>query len=546
MAWNGLISQVPFKEIHTMTHRQLPIGIQSLRRIREQGCYYVDKTPMIQRLIGNGDFYFLSRPRRFGKSLLVDTLRELFEGNESLFRDLAIHDKWDWSIKNPVVRISFGGKYDEPGDLQDDIATQLAIVEHNAGLAPAQSPSTTSSRLRDLLNRLHQATGQRVVVLVDEYDKPVLDVIDNPGMAAANRDDLREFYGTIKGSTKDVRFVFVTGVSMLSQSSLYSGLNNLDNISLEPEYAAICGYTDTDLDTVFAPELPGLDREQIRQWYLGYDWLGDEKLYNPFGLLLLFRKRRFSSYWFETGSPTLLYRIMMEQGVSPMELEHRRTDAKQLSKFDIDDIGMEALLFQTGYLTITAEEKRGPRTLYTLGYPNFEVLHSLNHDLLGYITRPKNEFAILGDELSHLLVSNDFDSFAVHLRTFFAGIPYLWQTTNDPARYEAWYAGVLYAWFRTIGLDLQVEVSSGRSRADMVVLHGGQVFIFEFKMATGEGDSNAAARSAIQQMQEKGYAEKYRGRGEPVHLVGVAFDPNVSNLVVTIRQQQTAFSQIPG
>ena len=277
-----------------------------------------------------------------------------------------------------MVRISFGGKYDEPVDLEGDIATQLAIIEYDAGLAPAQSPTTFSSHLRDILNRLHQATGRQVAVLVDESDKPILDVIDNPGKAAANRDDLRELYGTIKGRAEDVRFVFVTGVSMLSQSSLYSGLNNLDNISLEPEYAAICGYTDTDLDTVFAPELPGLDREQIRQWYLGYDWLGDEKLYNPFGLLLLFRKRRFSSYWFETGSPTLLYRITMEQGVSPMELEHRRTDAKQLSKFDIDDIGMEAVLSQTGYLTITAEEKRGPRTLYTLDYPKFEVLHSLS------------------------------------------------------------------------------------------------------------------------------------------------------------------------
>ena len=536
MAWNGLISQVPFKEIHTMTHRQLPIGIQSLRRIREQGCYYVDKTPMIQRLIGNGDFYFLSRPRRFGKSLLVDTLRELFEGNESLFRDLAIHDKWDWSIKNPVVRISFGGKYDEPGDLQDDIATQLAIVEHNAGLAPAQSPSTTSSRLRDLLNRLHQATGQRVVVLVDEYDKPILDVIDNPEMATANRNYLRGFYGIIKDSYEHVRFVFVTGVSMFSRGSLFSGMNNLRNISLDPNYATICGYTDRDLDTVFAPELPGLDRDKIREWYNGYHWLGDEKLYNPFDLLLLFETRNFEAHWFETGSPTFLYRIMMERRVSPMELERRQAEAKRLSRFDIDDIGLEALLFQTGYLTITAEERRGTRTLYTLDYPNFEVLQSLNDGLLGYITGPENGFANQGDELGHLLATNDFDGFADQLRAFFAGIPYQWQTTNDPARYEAWYAGMLYACFRTIGLDLRVEDSSGRGRADMVVFHGGQVFVFEFKMATGGGDSDAAARSAIQQIQEKGYAEKYRSRGEQVHMVGVAFDQDSRNLATIIRQ----------
>ena len=536
MAWNGLISQVPFKETHTMTHRQLPIGIQSFRRIREQNCYYVDKTPMIQRLIGNGDFYFLSRPRRFGKSLLVDTLRELFEGNESLFRDLAIHDNWDWSTKNPVVRISFDGKYNEPGEVEGDIIEQLESIERHHGLVPAHSSDTGSRRLRNILDRLHQTTGQQVVVLVDEYDKPILDVIDNSEMAAANRDYLRGFYGIIKGSAEHVRFVFVTGVSMFSRVSLFSGLNNLDNISLDPEYAAICGYTDTDVDTVFAPELPGLDRDQIRKWYNGYHWLGDEKLYNPFDLLLLFRKRQFRPWWFETGSPTFLFRMMMERGVSPMELEHRLTDARQLSKFDIEDIGMEALLFQTGYLTITAEESRGPRTLYTLDYPNFEVLQSLNDGLLGYITGPENGFANQGDDLGHLLATNDFDGFADQLRAFFAGIPFQWQTTKGPARYKAWYAGMLYACFRTIGLDLRVEGSSGRGRADMVVLHGGQVFVFEFKMAAGGGDSDAAALAAIQQIQEKGYAGKYRSRGEPIHMLGVAFDPASRNLATIIRQ----------
>ena len=274
MAWNGLIFHVPSKDIYTMTHRRLPIGIQDFRTIREQDFYYVDKTSLIQRLVNQGRCYFLSRPRRFGKSLLVDTLHELFEGNESLFRGLAIHDNWDWSIKNPVVRISFGGKYNAPGDLEDDIATQLAIVEHNAELAPAPSPATTSSRLRDLLNRLHQATGRPVVVLVDEYDKPILDVIDNPEMAATNRDYLRGFYGIIKDSARHVRFVLVTGVSRFSKVSLFSGLNNLEDISLDPAFATICGYTDSDLDTVFAPELPGLDRNEIGTWYNGYHWRG--------------------------------------------------------------------------------------------------------------------------------------------------------------------------------------------------------------------------------------------------------------------------------
>ncbi len=517
-----------------MTRRQLPIGIQSFRRIREQDCYYVDKTPHIRRLVEMGDFYFLSRPRRFGKSLLVDTLRELFEGNETLFRGLDIHSHWDWSVRNPVVRLSFGGAYNEPGALEGDIIEQLESIERHHNLSPARTSDTGSRRLRNILDRLHHATGQRAVVLVDEYDKPILDVIDRPEMATVNRDYLRGFYGIIKDSAEHVCFVFVTGVSMFSRVNLFSGLNNLRNISLDPEFATVCGYTDTDLDTVFAPELPGLDREEVRNWYNGYHWLGDEKLYNPFDLLLLFRTRNFEAHWFETGSPTFLFRMMMEREVSPLELENLTTDTKQISSFDIDDIDIEALLFQTGYLTITAEERRGPRTLYTLDYPNFEVRQSLNDGLLGYVTGRRNETADRGDELARLLTANDFDGFADRLRSFFAGIPYQWQGSNGPARYEAWYAGMLYACFRTIGLDLRIEDSSSRGRADMVVLHGGQVFVFEFKMTDGEGDQDTAAQLAIEQIQEKGYAEKYQDRGEPIHLIGVAFGRDRSPAAVKV------------
>ena len=505
-----------------MTRIQLPIGIQDFRTMRENDFYYVDKTSHIQRLVGQGRYYFLSRPRRFGKSLLVDTLEELFAGNESLFRGLDIHDHWDWAVKHPVVRLSFDGNYSEPGNLNSNIISQLAMIEQDAGLDPA-ADHTGPDRLQNLLHRLHRATGQQAVVLVDEYDKPILDVIENPEMSAANRDYLRGFYGIIKGSARDVRFVFVTGVSMFSRVSLFSGLNNLDNISLDPKYATICGYTDRDLDLVFAAELPGLDRDQIREWYNGYNWLGDEKLYNPFDLLLLFRKHKFMPHWFETGSPTFLFRMMMEREVSPMDLENLTADAGQLSKFDVDAIDIKALLFQTGYLTITKEEWDGNQTFYTLDYPNLEVRQSLNQGLLGYLGQQGKEVSDRGKELGCLLTDNDFDGFATRLKSFFAGIPYQWQGTNSPARYEAWYAGLLYACFRTIGLDIRVQGSSSRGRADMVVLDSGQVFVFEFKMVDGKGDRIVAAHSAIEQIQNKGYAEKYRDRSEPVHLLGVVF-----------------------
>ncbi len=516
-----------------LKRRRLPIGIQSFRRIREQDCYYVDKTPLIRGLVDQGDYWFLSRPRRFGKSLLVDTLKSLFEGRKELFRGLDIHDHWDWSVRHPVVRLSFGGKYNEPGDVERSALNQLFWIEEEKQLEPLAPATTGPERLQDILRRLHRTTGQQVVVLVDEYDKPILDVLEDPELAKANRDYLRGFYGIIKDSAEHVRFVLVTGVSMFSRVSLFSGLNNLRDISLDPRYATICGYTDTDLNTVFAAELPGLDRNEVRRWYNGYHWLGGEKVYNPFDVLLLFDTRNFEAHWFETGSPEFLFRALMEQEVSPMELEHRIVDTRLVSKFDVGDISVDALLFQTGYLTITEREWDGAQTFYTLDYPNFEVQQSLNQGLLSHLGRQGKEVSDRGKELGRLLAVNDFDGFADHLRSFLAGIPCQWQGRHSPARYEAWYAGMLYACFRTIGLDLRVEDSSSRGRADMVVFHGGQVFVLEFKMVQkeGEGVVDKALDRAMVQMRDRGYGEKYRDRGEPIRLVALVFGGEERNLL---------------
>ncbi len=514
-----------------MKRRQLPIGIQNFRTIRERDCYYVDKTPLIRNLVDQGDFYFLSRPRRFGKSLLVDTLKSLFEGSEELFRGLDIHGHWDWSIKHPVVRLSFGGKYNEPGEIEGDIIEQLESIERRHDLVPANSSDTGSRRLRNILDRLHHATGRQVVVLVDEYDKPILDVLEDPDLAKANRDYLRGFYGIIKDSAEHVRFVLVTGVSMFSKVSLFSGLNNLKDISLDSRYATICGYTDADLDAVFAPELPGLDRDEIRRWYNGYHWLGEEKVYNPFDVLLLFDGREFRPWWFETGSPEFLFRLLMEKEVSPMELENRMADDRLISKFDVGDIGVDALLFQTGYLTIIGEESRGPRTLYRLDYPNFEVQQSLNQGLLEYVTHRGVEAGDQGEELIRLLGENDFDGFGEQLRSFLAGVPYPWHDSGDLGRYESWYASMLYMSLRTIGADLRVEDISSHGRADMVVFHESQIFVLEFKMAEDDGDTEEMLDKAMIQMRDRGYGQKYRDRGESTHLVGLTFGRAERNLL---------------
>ena len=302
-----------------MTRRRLPIGIQTFRKIREENCYYVDKTPYIQRLIDEGTHYFLSRPRRFGKSLFLDTLKELFEGNEPLFEELYIHDLWDWGVRYPVLRLDFGsGSYVEPGDLHKETMAQLDAIAEEAGIEPRYD--TAAARFRHLIQALHRRDNQRVAVLIDEYDKPILDALETPEIARTNRDYLRGLYSAIKVSDAHVKFTFLTGVSKFSKVSLFSGLNNLKDITLDARYSAICGYTDADLDTVFAPELPDLNRDQIRDWYNGYSWLG-EVVYNPFDILLLFDKRQFGAYWFETGTPTFLIKTLVDRGVSSIDLE---------------------------------------------------------------------------------------------------------------------------------------------------------------------------------------------------------------------------------
>ncbi len=513
-----------------MDQLRLPIGIQYFRAIRERNYYYVDKTALIRKLVDQGEHYFLSRPRRFGKSLLLDTIKSLFEGREELFQGLDIHQHWDWSVNHPVMRLSFDGKYNEPGDIERSVLRQLSIIERNAGLDPGSDLDAGPERLQDLLDRLHHGTGRQVVVLVDEYDKPILDVLEDSKQATENRDYLRGLYGIIKGSAEHVRFVFVTGVSMFTKVNLFSGFNNLTDITVDPQFATICGYTDSDLDSAFAPELPGLDRSEIRRWYNGYHWRGKEKVYNPFDILLLFRSREFQAHWFETGSPTFLYRMLVEQKVNPMELERRIVGKTLVSKFDVGDIGIEALMFQTGYLTIADEVWDGMETLYTLDYPNFEVSWSLNRGLLEHVTRWGSKAMTRGRELADLLAANDFDGFGAQLQAYLSGMPHQWHDASEVERYEAHYAGMLYMALRSIGVDIRVEDASSHGRADLVALHGSQVFVLEFKMAGGESAAAAALDEAMAQIKERGYADKYRDRNEPIRLIGLAFGSAERNL----------------
>ena len=504
--------------------RKLPIGIQTFRKIREEGCYYVDKTAYAARLVEEGAHYFLSRPRRFGKSLFLDTLKELFEGAEALFEGLDVHGRWDWSVRHPVVRLSFGqGDFKEPGYLHRNLMAQLDAVERETGVASGYD--TAPERFAHLLEALHRETGERAAVLVDEYDKPILDALEAPEAARANRGFLRGLYSTIKQCDAHVKLTFLTGVSKFSKVSLFSGLNNLKDITLDPRYSAICGYTDADLDTVFAPELPGLDRDEIRRWYNGYGWLGEEKVYNPFDILLLFDSREFAAHWFQTGTPTFLVETLIRRGVSPLALEKMAGTDELLSTFDVDDIATEALLFQTGYLTIHERQRLAGRTVYRLGYPNQEVRQSLNDSLSRHLSGDSTRQMANSLRLYELLEANDFEGLETLFHAFYASIPHQWYTRNDIARFEGYYASVFYSYFAGLGLDVTVEDSTSHGRLDMAVLFNANVYLFEFKVVELEPEGKAMA-----QLKERRYADKYRHLGQPIHLIAVEFSKEARNL----------------
>ena len=445
--------------------RRLPIGIQTFRKLREGGYYYVDKTGLLGRLVDGGTHYFLSRPRRFGKSLLVDTLKEMFEGNRPLFEGLAIHDRWDWTARHPVVRLDFGaGDFDDPEHLPQAVLAQFDAAGEDMGVATRYD--IPSLRFQDLLKALH------------------------------------------------VRKV-----------SLFSGLNNLQDITLDPRYATICGYAETDLDAVFAPELPGLDRNEVRDWYDGYGWAGAETVYNPFDILLLFDRREFGAYWFETGTPAFLLDTLVSRGVEAFALDDLFGSDELLSSFDMDDVAPEALLFQTGYLTIREVESVNGTRYYRLGYPNREVRQSLNRSLLRRLVRGAARGAEPDPRLLALLRGNDFAGLERLFRAFFAGIPHQWHTNNDIARYEGYYASVFYACFAALGLDVRVEDSTNRGRLDLAVLLDAQVYLFEFKVA-----ERASEGAALAQLLDRRYADKYRGLDTPIHLIGVEFSQATRSL----------------
>ncbi len=504
--------------------KKLPIGISTFSQIREEGYCYADKTGFVGKLVESGKYFFISRPRRFGKSLFIDTLREAFSCNKKLFAGLALENIWNWERPFPIIHISFGG-----GVLKDRAALDNGIFEKLREITQKEQlnleNTSANGQFRELILELHKKYHERVVVLIDEYDKPILDNITHPEAAREMREGLKNFYSVIKDSDAFIKFCLLTGVSKFSKVSLFSGLNNLQDITLDSRYATLCGYTQSDLETVFIEHLPGVDLAELKRWYNGYCFVG-ESVYNPFDILLYLDQREFKNYWFETGTPTFLIDLLAQKFFSIPRLERLVAGEALLGTFDVDQITVEALMFQTGYLTIRDQQLLGGAILYNLEYPNLEVKMSLTDYLLGYLSNSPGERDQNKVALYQALYQGAPDLFREIFFAFFASIPHDWYRKNELSGYEGYYASIFYCYFTALGLDVLAEDATNKGRLDMRVRLDNRIFIFEFKVV-----ELVPAGNALAQLQQKRYHEKYANDGCEIFLIGVEFSKTDRNIV---------------
>jgi len=500
--------------------KKLPIGIQTFKDIRSDDYIYIDKTEIALDIVKSYRYVFLSRPRRFGKSLFLDTLRNIFEGKKELFKGLAIYDKWNWEETYPVIKISFKGSLHGKEEIEERLRGILRNNEEDLDVKCNEKVAVYEF-FAELIKKASQRYNQKVVILIDEYDKAILDNIDMVERAHEAREFLRGFYSVIKGSDEYIRFAFLTGVTRFSKASIFSGLNMLTDITLDERYGNVCGYTQKDLEESFKEYLNKIngDLEKIKEWYNGYYFLKD-KLYNPFDILQFFDKNGlFDNYWFQTGTPTFLIKLIKERNYFLPALSNLKVDKKLLSSFDIENLDLEVILFQSGYLTIDEMivDEDGD-IAYKLKLPNREVKSSLHRFIVDYLYGDRS---LRYKDLSKALKGRDMESFKVNLISLFASIPYNNFVKNNISEYEGFYASVLYAYLQSLGFDIEGEDVTNQGRIDLAVKLPDVIYLFEFKVIDEE---------PLRQMKEKGYYQKYLSSGRDIYLVGIVFDREKRNI----------------
>jgi Predicted AAA-ATPase/PD-(D/E)XK nuclease superfamily len=500
--------------------KNLPIGIQTLSKIREKNCIYVDKTRLVHQLVTTGSYYFFSRPRRFGKSLLVSTLNELYSGNKALFEELWIEPHWDWSKTNPVLHFSFDDMSYKQLGLEQAIVQELKRLAKHYQIDLLETDY--KSQFKELLVNLASTHG-KVVLLVDEYDKPIIDFLEKHEIdqAKLNREILREFYGVLKNADKLLELVFITGISKFSKVSLFSHLNNLTDITLSKRYAALTGYTQEELEFYFEDYLQAcvesleISREellkQMKIWYDGYTWDGKTEVYNPFGTLNFLFDQEFNNYWFKTGSPDFLVKQMRH--LTYYNVENTVVNNRILDKYDIDNLELIPLLFQTGYLTVKTKDKMTGDMV--LDYPNKEVRESMYAFLIDDVAKNPQRVhtGMTIEDLKKAFVARDLTKVKAILDSLLGDLPveaFLNQT-------EGLYHGLIHLIFKYLGLFVNSEVHSYKGHADSVVQTLTDVYIFEFKF-------NKTAQEGLDQIKKQDYAAPYRASDKLITAIGVNFN----------------------
>lgn len=499
--------------------KKLPVGIHTFSQIINEGYLYIDKTKEAYEVINNYKYVFLARPRRFGKSLFLTTLKEIFEGNKDLFKGLYIYDKYDF-VKYPVIKIGWQGDLRSEQAISALLEEILIDNEKSLGLE-ARKDLMPSLRFSRLIKQAYEKYGKPVVILIDEYDKPILDNITDAEMCRYARNTLKGLYEHIKYNDEYIKFAFLTGVSKFTKVTIFSGLNNLSDISLVPQYGNICGYTQADIENNFLPYMEGVDLDDVKHWYDGYNFLKDN-VYNPFDILKFCTEGKlFRNYWFESGTPTFLIKLIQEKKFFPPDLHNVKVGEEMLQSFDIDNIELTVLLYQTGYLTIKELLTVRGSLYYRLGVPNFEVQKSLNEAILDTLTASIVEKTKMQDNLYSALKDADLETFKNLLMSVFANIPYYNYSNNYIAQYEGFYASVIYTYLFSLNMPFIAEDCTNQGRIDMSIMVENNIYIIEFKMKPDDG---------IAQIREKKYYEKYLNSGKEIYLISINFDPEKRNI----------------
>ena len=510
-----------------MSTKIYPIGIQNFEKIRNDGYLYIDKTALMYQMVKTGSYYFLSRPRRFGKSLLISTLEAYFQGKKELFTGLAVERlEKDW-IKYPILHLDLNiEKYDTPESLDNILEKSLTAWEKLYGAEPSER--SFSLRFAGIIERACKQAGQRVVILVDEDDKPMLQAIGNEELQKQFRNTLKPFYGALKTMDGYIKFAFLTGVTKFGKVSVFSDLNNLDDISMRKDYIEICGVSDQELHENLDIELHEFAETQslsydklctkLKEYYDGYHFTHNSiGIYNPFSLLNAFKYKEFGSYWFETGTPTYLVKLLKKHHYDLEQMAHEETDAQVLNSIDSESTNPIPVIYQSGYLTIKGYDERFG--IYRLGFPNREVEEGFIRFLLPFyanVNKVESPFEV--QKFVREVETGDYDSFFHRLQSFFA------DTTYEVIReQELHYENVLFIVFKLVGFYTKVEYHTNDGRIDLVLQTEKFIYIMEFKL-------NGTAEEALQQINDKRYALPFEADGRKLFKIGINFSEKTRNI----------------